>query len=106
VTKIEAKELCLKMWRYLADHPWVVMKNQLPSELWEAVEGMYCHCPLCAVHSVDCSGCPLSLADENCLDRESVYSRWATSKACDYETRRESASLIVAIVEAWEPEEE
>jgi hypothetical protein len=106
MTKREAKEICLEVWGYLAEHPEIVMKNWLPSELYEKIEYLDSRCPLCEVNSVDCSGCPLSLGDERCFGRESVYSRWARSKADDYETRREAALRIVEIVEAWEPEEE
>jgi hypothetical protein len=108
MTQKKAKALCLEMWRYLAKHPKVSDKGQLPLETWEKVRDCHDECPLCEcfrpILQTNCNGCPLSLAGEECFDRGSAFHRWVCSvtKA----VRKEAAERIVSIVEAWEPEGE
>jgi hypothetical protein len=47
MTKKEAKELSLKVWRYLAEHPETARKRDLPGELYGAIRNLSCACPLC-----------------------------------------------------------
>jgi hypothetical protein len=57
MTKQEAKELSLEVWRYLAEHPEIQMKRYLPDEIWDKIKDMACACPLCEVNP--CHKCPL-----------------------------------------------
>ena len=105
MTPKEAKELTLKVWRYLARHPKIDHKYKLPIKLYTKVANMLNTCPLCTLFyggCVTCLGCPL----RGC-GLGSVYNDWSTSipSKLGIRVRREAAQNIVAILEAWEPEE-
>jgi hypothetical protein len=104
VTKRGAKELCLEVWRYLADHPEIESKRCLPKELYEKIQDLESRCPLCEVYFVYCPGCPLNEAGERCGSNNSAYDKWITAETIDI--RKKAALRIVKIVKAWEPEEE
>jgi len=50
MTKQEAKELLLGVWRYLAEHPEVRHKQELPENLYDKIKDLAARCPLCEVH--------------------------------------------------------
>jgi hypothetical protein len=106
LTKKEAKELSLEVWRYLREHPEISSKFKLPRAILDKVVGFPFLCPLCALFSEFfsefCPGCPLDI--KNCHIDDSPYDRWSlTTKRGP---RREAAAEIVSVIEAWEPEEE
>jgi len=100
MTKIEAKELSLEVWRYLAKHPEIEHKKYLPIELYERIEIMQAECPLCELFVENycrCPKCPLKA----CLG-DSLFHQW--QMADNKEERKEAAQKIVEIIEAWNPE--
>jgi len=76
MTKQEAKELSLEVWRYLAKHP-NKDKIYLPDLLWKKIMRLPGYCPLCylfkpsSIPPKECPGCPL----KSCGD-QSPYRRW------------------------------
>ena len=100
MTKQEAKDLSLEVWRYLAKHPEIKHKFELPSWLYQKIVGMCFECPLCEVHKKSCSRCPLGDGKRCCLDPGQPYLRWfiaETSKG-----RQEAAEEIVRLVGVWD----
>jgi hypothetical protein len=93
MTKIDAKALTLKVWRYLKWHPWLTSKNQLPENIHKQIEGLACECPLCEVH-FDCIGCPLV----SCLAGYS-FTNWVWSVT--WIGRFLAASEIVKKIKRW-----
>ncbi len=102
MTKQEAKELSLEVWRYLAEHPKISRKQNLPKEILNKVRLCIHLCPLCDLFKDNshygCSGCPL----ENCQG-ESYYNTWFYAGS-DNKKRKENAEKIVEAIEAWKPE--
>jgi len=102
MTKKEAKEITLEVWRYLAEHPEITHKYRLPRFLWEQIRSFIFFCPLCELYKDDfavCPKCPLQYCTHG-----SYYDRWC--KTYDIHVRKEAAQGIVDTVQAWEPEEE
>jgi hypothetical protein len=109
MTQKEAKELCLELWRYLAEHPECYYKRQVPRGIYDKVRNLKSKCPLCEVFSIPptyCVACPLYNANECCLDDGSLWYRWYHTLFYELSERKESAMRIVEIVSAWEPKEE
>jgi hypothetical protein len=106
MTKQEAKELTLEVWRYLAEHPEIEYKMYLPDSLYEKVKFLECECPLCEMFYApcarECSGCPLSGEGYYCSDGDQTYDRWCHAKT--NKERKEAAEEIVRRTEAWEAE--
>ena len=109
MTRREAKEIALEVWRYLCDHP-EKCKRELPEYLRQKIEGMENQCPLCELFSdqVMCRRCPLGNCDDG-----SPYDKWSLSyywgemkRRPPEEIKQEAAAEIVRRVEAWEPGEE
>jgi len=101
MTPKEAKELSLEVWRYLAEHPEIRRKKELPQEIYEKIDDSLWECPLCKLFydfPAVCPKCPL----ERC-DRGSDYSNWCNTHSYEENARREAAQKIVAAIEAWEP---
>ena len=99
MTQREAKEISLEVWRYLAAHPEIDRKKNLPNEIISKIKHCYNKCPLCDLFYYDfvCPDCPL----ETCYDG-SLYDDWLWGS----EAQRAIAALkIVEKIEAWEPEE-
>jgi len=97
MTKQEAKELSLEVWRYLAEHPEIENEEDLPEELFAKIDGMSCNCPIS--ETVLCLNCPLV----SCSNENTMYGIWYHAK--NFSTRRAAAQKIVAAIEAWEAEE-
>jgi len=99
MTKKEAKELTLEVWRYLAEHPEISGKKQLPREIHCKIERLKVGCPLCELYwykgRLGCSGCPLIDCDDG-----SDYDNWIGAN--NREDRSRYAQNIVDKVEAWE----
>jgi hypothetical protein len=105
MTKKEVKELSLKVWRYLAEHPEITRKQDLPGELYGAIRNLMCECPLCelllTIYSFGCPRCPLSEGEDYyCCTPGQPYYRWG--KAAFAKERKEAAEEIVRRIEAWE----
>ena len=100
MTACYAKEISLVVWRYLAAHPEVRYKHDLPPELYSLVKDMALNCPLCEffLRHADpldpCYHCPLVSCKEG-----SPYLCWARSESCG--ERASYANMIVASIEAW-----
>ena len=126
-SRAKAKEECLTVWGYLRDNPNVRSKLALPDDMYNIIQEYQNHCPLCAVFldgedsdedsdedSVeDCGACPLVINIDgsktscttgirNCVNKH-PYNRWRGTILED--TRRQAAADILALVEAWNPEE-
>ena len=109
MTKQEAKELSLEVWRYLAEHTEINRKYDLPHKIFNTLQLLKCKCPLCELfeHAVpECRGCPLrdvALGLYDCTTRGHPYRRWYYATRAD--TRRQSAMKMVQMIEAWEVDE-
>jgi hypothetical protein len=112
MSKFEAKELSLEVWRYLAEHPEIGSKRSLPGEILCKIEPLRNWCPLCALFfklASYCPGCPLSgknYCGNNyfCETPSEPYFRWEWEER-RHDVRREAASEIVRRIEAWEVDE-
>jgi hypothetical protein len=104
MTYKEAKELSLEVWRYLAAHPELTDKVQLPDDLYVKICGLSERCPLCEVLSFRCQWCPLGGEGYRCAEDTRPYQRWVYSVSSD--VRREAATEIVRLIEAWNVGEE
>jgi hypothetical protein len=107
MTEKRAKELSLEVWRYLAEHPTIARKDDLPKKLWKKIRVLESSCPLCELFEYDCRSaamakCPLLLAKECCFKIDSLWEKWRGSCFSDTETRREAAAGIIKIIEGWE----
>lgn len=106
MTPKRAKKLTLEVWKYLALHGEIRIKQDLPKHLLKSIDKLRCKCPLCELyyhHSGTCPKCPLW----NCVEG-SAYKRWYTAGQNVTDpaiARQEAAREIVRIVEAWNPEE-
>ena len=104
MTKLEAKALGIEMWEYLAKHPEIKRKGDLPAYLYSKIVSLFNFCPLCELFIKDnprliCSLCPL----KDCFDIESAYQRYNWGRTD--EARRAAAQEIVDKIKAWEVEE-
>jgi hypothetical protein len=103
MNKQEAKATSLEVWRYLATHPEIRDKNDLPEELLCKIRRLRSRCPLCELFKASrefCPGCPLD--DVNCMWAGSPYDKWCY--AGSPEKRRNAAESIVRRIENWEVE--
>jgi len=106
-SKKEAKELTIKVWQYLVDHPTIPKKKGLPSYLYDEIAELSFKCPLCELFrfgTITCQGCPLDEAGQNC--DEGAYSEWVSVGGWhgQEDVRKNAAQTIVDIVRAWEVE--
>lgn len=109
---VEAKEISLKVWTYLRDHPDIQWKEHLPEELYSLIKNMSCYCPLCEYFAYgsggSCTKCPLrTVLDTNCgcqdiINNKGLFHKWAY--AFSDKGRALSASRIVARIEKWDAE--
>jgi len=110
MTAVEAKELSLEIWRYMAEHPKIKSKSELPKRLFEKIKSLSEKCPLCEhfhlmnkklyrYRKIDkrlCEGCPLNTDHLFCF----LHYHWAISLTT--ETRKVAAQKIVDKIEEWE----
>lgn len=84
----------IMLWEYLANHPEILAKEDLPEPLLSRIKDYKCYCPLCEVqHKAGkwclpenkwdpdnfpggCPGCPLDEAGQHCLNGDSPYNMW------------------------------
>jgi len=99
ITKKEAKELTLEVWRYLRDHP-DADKSDLPQELYSKIAKFINRCPLCEIFYELLIGCDKKCPLFCCYRNGEVYDRW--SSEIDEDERQQAAAEIVERVEAWE----
>ncbi len=102
----QAKEEALLVWKYLAEHPEITRKIDLPDDLYIIITDYCGECPLCEYFKIrdsestcerpDCSKCPLKSCDEE----YSAYYVWLSAK--DTEKRKQAAEAIVKAIEEWE----
>ena len=100
MTKAEAKELSLEVWRYLAEHPETEKKRDLPADIIYKIKKFFVWCPLCELFNNgedNCSGCPLD--DDNCKNKGSLYELWDFSPYGEEgNKRRAKAARKTAVV--------
>lgn len=103
--KEEAKELTIEVWEYLAAHPEVIAKIQIPRPLYSRISHMIADCPLCELFVTSyCKGCPLYETGNCCTSKDTLsgpYGEWAESDIGDHKTRAIAAQKIVDITKAW-----
>jgi len=109
MTKQEAKELTLEVWRYLAEHPEIAKKSDLPSCLRTRINNLLNWCPLCEFYysfcGSHCSKCPLKhCMTGSCYDRWCYADRYVSTDKNEKTIRKEAAMGIVDAVQAWKPE--
>jgi len=105
MTKLRAKNLSLKVWKYLAKHPEIPDKLDLPYWLHKQITRKLNECPLCEYFNGKCRFCPL----KSCDTSSSLFVKWNIAKNNkDYNTavliRRKAAEKIVKKIEAWKVE--
>lgn len=90
MTRSEAKTLCLEICQYLADHPEIHRKRDLPSELWVKIQSLNHACPLCEIFwgNENCEGCSLG----SCDTVNFLYCQWMKG----------NTQNIVDTLKAWE----
>ena len=98
MTKREAKRRSLKVWKYLAAHPEIGKKEDLPSELWMLIKDDISLCPLCSLFlKHDCIGCPINNNWTNCCySYSSAFKGWIENR-----NRAENAQKIVDLIKEW-----
>jgi hypothetical protein len=101
MTLKEALVLSLEVWRYLAKHPDIEERRNMPEELYGKVEAMaYCE-PLCEYYgplSCDCCALFIRKGRLSCCEERHPYRKWKF--ACSREGRKEGATAIVRLLEA------
>ena len=97
MTKSEAKELSLEVWEHLRDCPEIDSKLRLPSELYDKIEPLRDHCPLCDCLERHCYNCPLKYCGPG-----SDFYVWCNSEVDDKTLRQKAAANIVEKIEDWE----
>ena len=104
-----ALETTTEVWEYLADHPKIYDKRDLPKELWLQIRHSIGLCSLCNLfhprsewqEDTVCTNCPLYEAGEGCLREgeieEPPYLKWLSATENQTDKRAESAQQIVDI---------
>jgi hypothetical protein len=105
MTAKEAKEKTLHFFQYIAAHPEVKSKSNLPIEMRKELKHYYNTWPLCQFLNdlyflSSCDKCPLEKCTTN---RQSPYYKWMMAETD--KVRQRAANQVVARVEAWEPVE-
>jgi hypothetical protein len=104
MTLKEAIDLSLEVWRYLAEHPEIDNKADLPEELYGKIGDMLFFCPLCEYYRrFSYNGCGIGCAlligkGLECCDKGHPYKKWKLARS--RKTRREAATAIVKLLEA------
>jgi hypothetical protein len=106
MTKKEAKAIVVEVWSYLAQHPDIRYKADLPNYLFSKIEHCDNDCPFCDLFYVNnCVRCPLYAAGERCTYGGSAYWLWRYSARDDFATRARAAKRVAEIAAAWRPKE-
>ena len=96
-----AKDLSLKVWRWLRDHPSCDSKEDTP--FLSEISGLELHCPLCELSRLSilscASTCPLTLCSTRGKNT-GFYLRWRWARSI--KTRHLAASVIVKRLEQWD----
>jgi hypothetical protein len=104
MTLKEALVLSLEVWRYLAKHPKIKRKWNLPKELYGKIKNMRSCCPLCEYlrNLFDCTQkCPLCFIKDGELKRcGSMLHPYTIWRDGEKETRKEGATAIVQLLKA------
>ena len=103
MTKTEAKEIALEMWRYLRDNPECTSKTQIPVSILKKLEDIWA-CSLCDIHP-DCQYHGQDTEDDTCIlypCGEGPYELWVNARKEEKDVRKEAATKLVEILEAWE----
>jgi hypothetical protein len=101
MTSHEAKELSLEVWRYLAEHPEIDEKGNLPVKLYKKIKEFLNECPLCDHKKILCFKAPGRI--ECPLKGCGIHKMWLYAE--NNEDRQAAAQKIVDAIEAWEPKE-
>ena len=97
MTTRQAKKVSLEIWRYLAKHPEIDTKDNLPDILYNKVKELRSLCPLCELFQragAICPRCPLKRCDEG-----SDYELWYHARSP--EERALYAPKIVKAIKSW-----
>ena len=110
MTAKQAKKITIKVWSYLAKHPEIQRKDELPRSLYSKIENCRVRCSLCEYQSqirtspkkLLCLGCPLK-KKKNGLYICAGWDLWINSDCgkSGEEDRIKGAKEIVRRVTAW-----
>lgn len=120
MTEKEARDISIEVWQYLADHPEIEYKQDIPERLWNKISGIRNNCALCKLYipddfdedgylnEVSCKDCVLCKVGHQCLKTNSYYNVWSISLLGDKgkQDRVLGAQGIVDILKKWHPENE
>jgi hypothetical protein len=106
-----AKDLTIKLWTYLAQHPKITRKLDVPDPLLKKIIGLNSRCPLCHIFlpqgapasAVGCVGCPLANAGERCDKEDAPFHLWLVTSIKEQKKRKIAAQQLVDTVSAWIP---
>jgi len=99
----EEKELALKMWRYLRDHPHIRRKGDLPTYMYSRLAVYEGYCPVCTIFKDFCeAGQPHNCPLRGCTDKGGAYMGWLLAES-DIK-RRDAAIEIIQLLEKWDGE--
>ncbi len=111
LTKQEAKDLTIKVWKELSEDGTLSKKDMISPELYEKIEHFNRECPLCELFNEKltnpykdwdtcCNDCPLKEAGEQCFSEGDIFSLWSDAD-CSVEEREGHAQALLNIVEEW-----
>jgi hypothetical protein len=106
MTRQGAKDITVEVWDYLAEHPELRRKSDLPPRLWDQICGLANRCALCEVFGSVCEGCPLASAGERCFVEGTAWERWFYSFPGAADVREAAARRIVELTQAWDARED
>jgi len=107
MTEEKALKLTIDVWHYLATHPELTKKTDLPPNLWNKLMGLTSTCPLCSFYQryswgENCKRCPLvnilGFSDDfrgDCMLKGGFYIAWKASSFDNFRVRRDFAEAIV-----------
>ena len=111
LTKQEAKDLTIKVWKELSEDGNLREKDMISPELYKEIEYFNWECPLCELFNEErenpdkewngcCNDCPLKIAGEQCNSGGDIYTLWSNVN-CPAEKRERHAQDLLNIVEEW-----
>lgn len=91
----QALKQSIEVWKYLAKHPEIMSKAELPERLYDKIKDCMARCPLCQFYDFHCRKCPLPApANGKCT----LFFKWVDFQADD-NTRVSAAQRIVVLCE-------